>query len=57
MESSAASVAAAGADLENVRLSMQAELAVDWYLLHGFDAQIALLATNADAEAQALKLT
>jgi NodT family efflux transporter outer membrane factor (OMF) lipoprotein len=57
VESSVASAAAAQADLENVRLSMQAELAVDWYLLHGFDAQIALLTTNADAEAEALKLT
>jgi NodT family efflux transporter outer membrane factor (OMF) lipoprotein len=57
VESSGASVAAAQNDLENVRLSMQAELAVDWYLLHGFDAQIALLTTNAEAENEALKLT
>jgi len=57
VESSAAGAAAAGADLENVRLSMQAELAVDWYQLRGFDAQIALLTANADAEAEALKLT
>jgi NodT family efflux transporter outer membrane factor (OMF) lipoprotein len=57
VESSVASAAAAQDDLENVRLSMQAELAVDWYQLHGFDAQIALLTTNAEAEAEALKLT
>ena len=57
VESSVANAAAAQDDLENVRLSMQAELAVDWYQLHGFDAQIALLTTNADAEAEALKLT
>jgi NodT family efflux transporter outer membrane factor (OMF) lipoprotein len=57
VESSAASAEAAASDLENVRLSMQAELAADWYQLHGLDAQVALLATNADAEAEALKLT
>ncbi|HTR03797.1 MAG TPA: efflux transporter outer membrane subunit [Thermoanaerobaculia bacterium] len=57
VESSVAGAEAAGADLENVRLSMQAELAVDWYQLHGFDAQIALLAENAEAQERALKVT
>jgi NodT family efflux transporter outer membrane factor (OMF) lipoprotein len=57
VESSVASVAAAQDDLESVKLSMQAELAVDWFTLHGFDAQIALLSTNVDAQAEALKLT
>jgi NodT family efflux transporter outer membrane factor (OMF) lipoprotein len=57
VESSRASYAAAKDDLENVKLSMQAELAVDWYMLHGFDAQVALLTTNVDAQAEALKLT
>jgi NodT family efflux transporter outer membrane factor (OMF) lipoprotein len=57
VESSTASVAAARDDLESVRLSMQAELAAVWFQLHGFDAQIALLATNVAAEEEALKLT
>jgi NodT family efflux transporter outer membrane factor (OMF) lipoprotein len=57
VESSVAGAAAAEADLENARLSMQAELAVDWFTLHGFDAQIELLDTTVDAEARALELT
>ena len=57
VESSVAGVAAARDDLESVKLSMQAELAAAWFQLHGFDAQIALLATNVDAQAEALKLT
>jgi NodT family efflux transporter outer membrane factor (OMF) lipoprotein len=57
VESGRAGVAAAEDDLESVKLSIQAELAVDWYQLHGFDAQIALLSTNVDAQAEALKLT
>lgn len=57
VESSVASAEAAAADLENVRLSMQAELAVDWFLLHGLDAQKELLDTNVAAQERALKLT
>ncbi|HSB63661.1 MAG TPA: efflux transporter outer membrane subunit [Thermoanaerobaculia bacterium] len=57
VESSVASAEAAAADLENVRLSMQAELAVDWFLLHGFDAQKELLETNVIAQERALHLT
>ncbi len=57
VESSVASAEAAAADLENVRLSMQAELAVDWFLLHGFDAQKELLETNVTAQERALHLT
>ncbi len=56
-ESSVASAEATAADLENVRLSMQAELAVDWFLLHGFDAQRELLETNVAAQERALHLT
>jgi NodT family efflux transporter outer membrane factor (OMF) lipoprotein len=57
VESSTAGVAAAANDLESVKLSMQAELAASWFQLHGFDAEIALLSTNVDAQAEALKLT
>ncbi|MFI5118881.1 MAG: efflux transporter outer membrane subunit [Thermoanaerobaculia bacterium] len=57
VESSVAGAEAAAADLENVRLSMQAELAVDWFQLHGFDAQIELLQTNVTAQERALRLT
>jgi NodT family efflux transporter outer membrane factor (OMF) lipoprotein len=57
VESSVAGAAAAQADLESVRLSMQAELAVDWYQLHGFDAQKELLETNITAQERALHLT
>lgn len=57
VESSTAGVAAAQNDLESVKLSMQAGLAASWFQLHGFDAEIALLSTNVDAQAEALKLT
>jgi NodT family efflux transporter outer membrane factor (OMF) lipoprotein len=57
VESSVASVEAAAADLESVRLSMQAELAVDWFQLHGYDAQKELLETNVTAQERALHLT
>lgn len=57
VESSVASAEAAAADLEGVRLSMQAELAVDWFQLHGYDAQKELLETNITAQARALHLT
>jgi NodT family efflux transporter outer membrane factor (OMF) lipoprotein len=57
VEASVASAEAAAADLENVRLSMQAELAVDWFQLHGYDAQKELLETNVAAQERALHLT
>ena len=57
VESSVASAEAVAADLENVRLSMQAELAVDWFELHGLDAQKELLDTNVAAQERALRLT
>jgi len=57
VESSVAGAEAAAADLENVRLSMQAELAVDWFQLHGLDAQQELLETNVAAQERALHLT
>jgi NodT family efflux transporter outer membrane factor (OMF) lipoprotein len=57
VESSVASAEAVAADLENVQLSMQAELAVDWFELHGLDAQKELLDTNVAAQERALRLT
>jgi NodT family efflux transporter outer membrane factor (OMF) lipoprotein len=57
VEANVAGAAAAAADLENVRLSMEAELAVDWFLLHGLDAQKELLDTNVAAQERALHLT
>ena len=45
------------ADLENVRLTMQAEVAVDYFQLRVLDAQKQLLAASTLAYAEELKLT
>ena len=57
IEQNAANAQASAADVESIRLSLQAELAVDYFQLHGLDEQRRLLDTAvADYEA-ALKIT
>jgi NodT family efflux transporter outer membrane factor (OMF) lipoprotein len=57
IEANVATAQASAADLENLRLSLQAELAVDWFQLHGLDAQKQLLDATAGAYQTALKVT
>jgi NodT family efflux transporter outer membrane factor (OMF) lipoprotein len=57
LESGLASEQAAGAQLEAVRLAMQAQLASIWFTLQGVDAQQQLLATNVAGYEKALDLT
>jgi NodT family efflux transporter outer membrane factor (OMF) lipoprotein len=45
IEANAANAQASAADVEAVRLSLQAELAADWFQLHGLDQQRQLLDT------------
>lgn len=57
VEAGVAAAQASGADLENARLSFQAELASDYFDLRGVDAQKQLLDTTAAGYERALKLT
>jgi NodT family efflux transporter outer membrane factor (OMF) lipoprotein len=57
VEGSKASAQASAADLETVRLTMQAELAVDYFQLRGLDSQKDLLDRTVAADEKALELT
>lgn len=48
---------ASSADLENVKLSLQSELAVDYFDLHSLDAATEILSNNVTAFEKALALT
>ncbi len=57
IESNVATAQASAADVENVRLSLQAELAVDYFQLHGLDEQAQLLDSTVREYETALKIT
>ena len=57
VEANVAAAQASEADLESARLSYEAELAADYFMMRGVDAERQLLDTTADAYQKALKLT
>jgi len=57
VEANIATAQASAADLETARLSIHAELAVNYFVLHGLDAQKQLLELTISAFEKALELT
>ena len=57
VESARASAQASSADLANVQLSLQAQLAIDYFQLRGLDAQQQILDSTVSSYKQYLKLT
>ncbi len=57
IEATVANAQADAANLENVRLVLHSDLALDFFLLHGLDAQKELLDTTSAAYERALQLT
>jgi NodT family efflux transporter outer membrane factor (OMF) lipoprotein len=57
IEANVAEAQATAADLESIRLSLQTELAIDYFQIHGLDEQKQLLDTTVAAYERALQIT